>query len=106
MTNPDQEASDQAYLNDEIDLKELFTVLWDGKLVVLILTSLAALVSVMVAMSLPNIYTANALLAPADGADNGMSSYLNQILKERIDHLEVFLSIVSTILATLIWYLV
>ena len=78
MTNPDQEASDQAYLNDEIDLKELFTVLWDGKLVVLILTSLAALVSVMVAMSLPNIYTANALLAPADDADSGMGSYLNQ----------------------------
>ena len=78
MTNPDQEASDQAYLNDEIDLKELFNVLRDGKLVVLILTSLAALVSVMVAMSLPNIYTANALLAPADDAESGMGSYLNQ----------------------------
>ena len=56
----------QAVMDDEIDLKELFMVLWSGKWLISAVTGVAAVTSVVIALSLPNIYTANALLAPAD----------------------------------------
>ena len=50
--------------DDEIDLKELFTVLWNGKLVITLVTGFAAACAVLYALSLPNIYESKALLAP------------------------------------------
>ena len=66
------------YPDDEIDLKELFMVLWSGKWLISAVTGLAAVVSVVVALSLPNIYTANALLAPAEQSGGGMSALMQQ----------------------------
>ena len=56
--------------DDEIDLRELFTVLWDGKLVVTLITGFVAVCAVLYALWLPNIYESKALLAPKgeDGA--------------------------------------
>ena len=59
---------EQPYLDDEIDLKELFLVLWRSKWLISSLTTLAAATSVIYALSLPNIYTASALLAPAESS--------------------------------------
>ena len=56
------------YPDDEIDLKELFMVLWGGKWLISAVTGFAAAISVVVALSLPNIYTASALLAPAESS--------------------------------------
>jgi LPS O-antigen subunit length determinant protein (WzzB/FepE family) len=64
--------------DDEIDLKELFMVLWAGKWLVMGVTAIAAIVSVMVALMLPNIYTSSALLAPAESTSGGMSSLMKQ----------------------------
>jgi LPS O-antigen subunit length determinant protein (WzzB/FepE family) len=64
--------------DDEIDLKELFMVLWAGKWLVMGVTAIAAIVSVVVALMLPNIYTSSALLAPAESASGGMSSLMKQ----------------------------
>ena len=50
--------------DDEIDLKELFTLLWNGKLVITLITGFAAVCAVLFALSLPNIYESKALLAP------------------------------------------
>jgi len=50
--------------DDEIDLKELFLVLWNGKLVITLITGFAAIGAVLYALSLPNIYESKALLAP------------------------------------------
>ena len=66
------------YPDDEIDLKELFMVLWSGKWLISVVTSLAAAVSVVVALSLPNIYTASALLAPAESSGGGLSGLMKQ----------------------------
>ena len=55
-----------SYPDDEIDLKELFVILWSGKWLISVVTGIAAAISVVVALSLPNIYTASALLAPAE----------------------------------------
>ena len=60
-----QAGHSQTPVDDEIDLKELFMVLWSGKWLITATTGLAAATSVAVALMLPNIYTANALLAPA-----------------------------------------
>ena len=66
------------YPDDEIDLKELFMVLWSGKWLISVITGAAAVISVVVALSLPNIYTASALLAPAESSGGGLSSLMNQ----------------------------
>ena len=66
------------YPDDEIDLKQLFLVLWDGKWLISALTGIAAGISVLIALSLPNIYTAKALLAPAEQSGGGMSALMQQ----------------------------
>jgi LPS O-antigen subunit length determinant protein (WzzB/FepE family) len=66
------------YPDDEIDLKELIMVLWSGKWLISAVTGLAAVISVVVALSLPNIYTASALLAPAESGGGGLSGLMKQ----------------------------
>jgi len=56
---------------DEIDLKELFMVLWNGKLVITLVTGFAAVCAVLYALWLPNIYESKALLAPKDESGAG-----------------------------------
>ena len=65
-------------MDDEIDLKELFAVLWEGKLIISAITGIAAAISVIVALSQPNIYTATALLAPAESSGGGLSGLMKQ----------------------------
>jgi uncharacterized protein involved in exopolysaccharide biosynthesis len=50
--------------DDAIDLKSLFKIIWDKKIFFASLTSAAAILSVIYALSLPNIYTSSTLLAP------------------------------------------
>lgn len=63
--------------DDEIDLKDVFTTLWSKKLYILFLTSIFAVFSVIYALSLPNIYSSEALLAPAS-EDSSLSSKVGQ----------------------------
>lgn len=49
---------------DEIDLRELFTAIWQGKWVIIAATFVAAIMSVFYALSLPDIYKSEVLLAP------------------------------------------
>ena len=70
---------DNTYGDDEIDLRELFVVLWEGKALITIVTGLAAMVSVAVALSMPNIYQSTAILAPkSDGGTGGLSRLASQ----------------------------
>jgi uncharacterized protein involved in exopolysaccharide biosynthesis len=62
--------------DDEIDLRELFAVLWAGKWLIGGGTVAAAVVSIIVALMLPNIYRAEALLAPNDQEGAGGLSAL------------------------------
>ena len=74
----DVSQNSEIVMDDEIDLKELFTVLWDGKLIISAITGIAAIISVIVALSLPNIYIASALLAPAESSGGGLSGLMKQ----------------------------
>ena len=50
--------------DDEIDLRDLVPVIWRGKWLILAITLVFAMSSLMYAISLPNIYKSEALLAP------------------------------------------
>ncbi|CAM3031970.1 Wzz/FepE/Etk N-terminal domain-containing protein [Vibrio mytili] len=56
---------------DEIDLRELFAAIWKGKWIIIATTFVFAVGSVLYALSLPNIYKADALLAPAESSNGG-----------------------------------
>jgi uncharacterized protein involved in exopolysaccharide biosynthesis len=73
-----QEQPNQAY-DDEIDLRELFLVLWSGKKLILAITACFALFSVIYALSLPNQYKASTTLVPAQNDGGGLSGALGQL---------------------------
>lgn len=50
--------------DDEIDLRELFAAIWQGKWVIIGTTLLFGILSTVYAFSIPNIYKSEALLAP------------------------------------------
>ncbi|WP_419176993.1 Wzz/FepE/Etk N-terminal domain-containing protein [Desulfosediminicola sp.] len=70
----------QAYANytdDEIDLRELFGVLWSAKWLIAGVVVAAAIASLIYSLMLTNIYRAEAVLAPADEQQsNNMNSQL------------------------------
>jgi len=65
--------------DDEIDLRELFSVLWAGKVKIIAITAVFAVASVIYALSVPNQYKASALLAPAQQESGGLSGALGQL---------------------------
>lgn len=56
---------------DEIDLRELWKVIWAGKWVIITITAIFSVASVLYALSLPNIYKSEALLAPVSEEQQG-----------------------------------
>ncbi|EPM7948047.1 TPA: Wzz/FepE/Etk N-terminal domain-containing protein [Vibrio parahaemolyticus] len=61
----------QQLIGDEIDLREFLKALWKGKWIIIVTTFLFAVSSVFYALNLPNIYKADALLAPAESSSGG-----------------------------------
>ncbi|MCK7459123.1 Wzz/FepE/Etk N-terminal domain-containing protein [Idiomarina aminovorans] len=57
--------------DDEIDLRELFGIIWAGKWWIIGITFVFAVASVFYSLSLPNIYKAEATLAPTEEAQGG-----------------------------------
>ena len=76
-----QEAHSNKYPNDfddEIDLRELFYVLLEGKWIIVSLTAFVSIVGVIYSLSLPNIYESKALLVPVNsssGISGALGSY-------------------------------
>jgi len=78
----DNSTTDQPSLNqydDEIDLRELFGVLWAGKIKIIAITAVFAIASIIYALSVPDQYKATALLAPAQSSGGGLSGALGQL---------------------------
>lgn len=57
--------------DDELDLLELWNVIWGGKWIIIAITTIFAVASVVYALSLPNIYRSEAVLAPSEEAQGG-----------------------------------
>lgn len=65
-----------AVQDDEIDLRELFSVIWQGKWLIIAITAVFAIGAVIFAIKQPNIYKSEALLAPASEEQGGGLSAL------------------------------
>jgi hypothetical protein len=68
-----QEAHSNKYPNgsdDEIDLREIFYVLLEGKWIIVSLTAFVSIIGVIYSLSLPNIYQSNAMLVPANSSSS------------------------------------
>jgi len=71
--NPESNIQNQKLLNDEIDFREMFKIIWKGKWVVISITFIFAIGSIIYAKSLPNIYKSEALLSPVSEKKDGIS---------------------------------
>ena len=71
-----QYSNQQLKADDEIDLRELFSVIWQGKWLIIAITAVFAIGSVIFALSQPNTYKSEALLAPASEESGGGLSAL------------------------------
>jgi len=57
--------------SDEIDLMELWQAIWSQKIKIILTTFVFAVAAVMYALSQPNLYKSEALLAPAEAEQGG-----------------------------------
>lgn len=74
----DYKVSMYDYHEDEIDLHELFGVLWAGKWVVVAITSLFVVLSVVYVLFLPNLYKSTVILAPVESKSGGLGGLAAQ----------------------------
>ena len=56
--------------DDEIDLRELFYVLLEGKWIIVSLTAFASIIGVIYSLLLPNIYESKAMLVPVNSSSS------------------------------------
>ena len=61
--------------DDEIDLRELFYILLEGKWVIVSVTAFVSIVGVLYSLSLPNIYESKALLVPVNPSSSFAGSF-------------------------------
>ena len=59
-------------VDDEIDLRELVSVLWAGKKIIISLTGAFAIVAAIAVLLIPNQYTATVVVSPAQSGNNSM----------------------------------
>ncbi len=62
-------------LNEEINLRELISVLFQGKWIIVCITAFASIFGVIYSLYLPNVYTSKALLVPVNSS-SGISGSL------------------------------
>ncbi|AOE50169.1 Wzz/FepE/Etk N-terminal domain-containing protein [Kangiella sediminilitoris] len=61
---------------DELDIRELFSIIWKGKWIIIAVTFVFAVASVGIALYLPNEYKATAVVQPNESAGGGKLSQL------------------------------
>ena len=65
--------------DNEIDLAELWRAIWTGKWIIIAITTIFTALSIFYALSLPNIYKSEALLAPAEQQSGGLGGMASQL---------------------------
>ena len=71
MKESEQNFSSDPYADDEIDFKELFGVLWEGKKLIILITSIVALCSIIFSLILTNYYLSESVLVARDTQQSG-----------------------------------
>ena len=65
--------------DDEIDLRELVSVLWAGRITIIVMSTFFAVASILYALSVPDQYKATVLLSPIQSSGGGLSGALGQL---------------------------
>jgi len=78
VTEQNEPALDRQSLEEELDLRELFSVFWSNRRLIVGAAIGSGLISVAVAVMQPNIYTASALLAPAEQTGSEVGGLMRQ----------------------------
>jgi uncharacterized protein involved in exopolysaccharide biosynthesis len=55
----------------EMDMREIFSAIWQKKVTIIIISTIAVIISVFYALSLPNTYKSQVLLTPAEESQSG-----------------------------------
>ncbi|BCV40199.1 Wzz/FepE/Etk N-terminal domain-containing protein [Shewanella algae] len=78
--HPDAQFAANTIRDDEIDLRELFSVIWQSKWLITGITILFTIGSVIITLMMPNIYKSQALLAPAveENGGGGLAALASQ----------------------------
>ena len=63
MTPIDQTNSNSTFKDDTVDLKELFDLLWEGRKLIILITSVVSLCTVFIALSMQDHYKSNATMS-------------------------------------------
>ena len=66
------------FSDDEIDIRQLLKVVWDGKIIIVAITAFLSIAAVIYSLSLPNIYQSKALLSPV-GEQVGSTQSMNNL---------------------------
>ena len=75
MNESDQKNfNDPDLFDDEIDIRELFNVIWKGKALVILITSIVAIGAVVGSLMLTNYYQSESILAARQSQDTGVLS--------------------------------
>ena len=75
ITHQIENISDFNYQEDEIDLLELFNVIWINRYKIIIFTSIVFVLSIVYSMSLPNIYQSKTILIPQGESKSSVSQF-------------------------------
>ncbi|MBA6409098.1 MULTISPECIES: Wzz/FepE/Etk N-terminal domain-containing protein [unclassified Pseudoalteromonas] len=79
MSKSNLNSSNVPVTDDEIDLREIFRVIWEGRWLVITLTTVVSALAVLYALNQPNIYKAEALLTASEKEPvSGLSSLSGQ----------------------------
>lgn len=60
-----------SFSEDEIDLRALFRIIWDGKYLIAVVTAFTAACSIIYAIKQPNVYESEVLLSPVEQEAGG-----------------------------------
>ena len=75
MREAEQMNPNDTYSDDEIDLRQLFQTLWEGKKIIILITAIAAISSVVYSLQLTNYYQSESIMSVRNNAQNqGMFS--------------------------------
>ncbi|MGA1869282.1 MAG: Wzz/FepE/Etk N-terminal domain-containing protein [bacterium] len=80
MTDIQTDQSCTSKYEDEIDLLDLFNILWKRKILIVVIVTIASIGSVIYALSLDNIYESRAILKPASGSEGSAYSSIRNNL--------------------------
>ena len=74
MREAEQMNANDPYLDDEIDLRELLQVVWEGKKLIILITSIVAISAVVFSLMLTNFYRSESVLVARQSQDSGALS--------------------------------